>query len=332
MSSINRKLDSLNKKVDLYGMQLYACEGESDDAARLRFFRSMPEAAGQLALYQAVNTKLLSELIRLMAANGLDWWMWSGSLIAAASRGKAIPWDDDIDICMMREDFEELRRILRENPDYQLSVLYAYHAKNRTYRFVSRNEKIFNFIDIVPCDWVSVASPEKDHAYKEIHQKLIRKFETDPALRYWRKRGCLYEKGMIQHVGYLVGEPDYETSGREMERIDSLYNEAFSSARKIGILCEKDSAVAIAYGLDNMFDKPWRQDLWQRDKILPTRTVPYEDISVRVPADADYLAQICFPGAPYVPEDISLHPHTQPGDESAYIAAMKAYFQKKEMD
>lgn len=53
----------------------------------------------------------LVELDEFFAARSIGWWLDSGSLIGAVRYGHLIPWDDDIDIGVTRQDFEAIMRI-----------------------------------------------------------------------------------------------------------------------------------------------------------------------------------------------------------------------------
>lgn len=309
LEAINHKLDVIDKKLDLYALQIYKKEDESNQDARIRLFRNLPEAIGVLSLYQAVNTKMLSDLIMICESNRLDYWMWSGSAIAAVARGKAIPWDDDIDICMMRDDFNALLKAMENHPVYQLSIYYSYPAKNITYRFVSRNLKIPNFIDIVVCDWATDDSPQTDRQYKALHNSLEAEFLSHPGLSYWRQINWVYSDGMIQHLPIQPNEYDQTKADKNIAVITAIYNKYFGKAYQEGLICSKEVAKAVAYGLDNMFDKPKRRDLWNREIIFPLHTIPYESIDVKVPNHAMDFCEICFPGWPYIPGDICGHSH-----------------------
>ena len=61
---------------------------------------------------------ILDDFIRVCEENHLTWWAFGGTGIGALRHGGFIPWDDDIDVCLMREDLETLTRIFLERfPD-----------------------------------------------------------------------------------------------------------------------------------------------------------------------------------------------------------------------
>lgn len=72
----------------------------------------VPQATGKLRLLQDGNTVLLALFSKKCRENGLRYWLDYGTLLGAVRHRGFIPWDDDLDVSMMRPDFEQLLNLL----------------------------------------------------------------------------------------------------------------------------------------------------------------------------------------------------------------------------
>ncbi|MBR4842232.1 MAG: LicD family protein [Bacteroidaceae bacterium] len=57
---------------------------------------------------------ILIEFDRICRNNEIPYWLDSGTLIGAARHGGFIPWDDDLDVCILRKDRNRLVKAMRE--------------------------------------------------------------------------------------------------------------------------------------------------------------------------------------------------------------------------
>lgn len=71
---------------------------------------------------QQTELMILKDFISICEENNLDYYIYGGSLIGAIRHGGFIPWDDDLDVIMFREDYDKFKQIFNssENDKYYL--------------------------------------------------------------------------------------------------------------------------------------------------------------------------------------------------------------------
>jgi lipopolysaccharide cholinephosphotransferase len=65
---------------------------------------------------------ILLHVDKICKQHNISYWLSSGTLLGAVRHGGFIPWDDDVDIEMMREDYLRFEKIFEENDNYVLQT------------------------------------------------------------------------------------------------------------------------------------------------------------------------------------------------------------------
>lgn len=73
--------------------------------------RKLSAYTGRLPLIQGEEKVLLKVIDRICRENGIHYFVTAGTLLGAVRHRDMIPWDDDIDIGMLRPEYEKFRRI-----------------------------------------------------------------------------------------------------------------------------------------------------------------------------------------------------------------------------
>ena len=65
---------------------------------------------------QLVLLEMLKDIDALCKKHNIRYWLTGGSALGAVRHKGFIPWDDDADIGMLREDYEKFQRVVHEPP------------------------------------------------------------------------------------------------------------------------------------------------------------------------------------------------------------------------
>ena len=154
--------------------------------------------------------KILVEFDRYCRENGLKYSLAEGTLIGAVRHKGFIPWDDDIDVLMPREDFEKFLNSFQSN---SYSIIKAPEDKYWPYSFIrlSDNGTIIKYdefndnntyysggiwMDILPID----NFPDDDLKLKQTERKLFVLFKI---YRAYRRNGFLHSSGIFNNAAWL---------------------------------------------------------------------------------------------------------------------------------
>ncbi len=157
---------------------------------------------------QKSELEILIYFDQLCRTNNLKYQLFAGTLLGAVRHKGFIPWDDDIDVCMPRQDYEKFKSIfcskqfderffLQSNDTDKNSILqFSKIRKNGTVFEIESEEGLSNhngvWIDIFPLDNVEINTKEsKKQLSKLKHYYLLITSSVFPrvkhAKRLWKK-------------------------------------------------------------------------------------------------------------------------------------------------
>ncbi len=97
----------------------------------------------------AVELELLKKFSEVCDAHGLRYYLDGGTLLGAVRHKGFIPWDDDVDVIMPREDYDKLFEIAQQvfEPPYFFQTVFSEKRFFRTHAQL-RHSETTGFIDI----------------------------------------------------------------------------------------------------------------------------------------------------------------------------------------
>lgn len=112
-------IDSSNTKVLLSCLNQMSILEKRLDKLISRFelhhpITNTPKTFGKLRMFQEAGIELLKIFDEICRKHNLKYWMDYGTLLGAVRHKGYIPWDDDLDVCMMSDDFYKFQEIIDE--------------------------------------------------------------------------------------------------------------------------------------------------------------------------------------------------------------------------
>lgn len=130
-----------------------------------------------------VELDILAEFIRICQRHNLKYFLFAGSMLGAARHQGIIPWDDDIDVAMPRDDYEEFLRVAP-------TELQEQHV---------------------------LVTPDNREDFYLCFSKICNKDTAAMETVYW-KQGCTYEQGVFLDIFPFDHLPDSKI-GRKFHNI-----------------------------------------------------------------------------------------------------------------
>jgi lipopolysaccharide cholinephosphotransferase len=221
---------------------------------------------------QLVLLQMLKDIDEVCQKNDIPYWMTGGSALGAVRHKGFIPWDDDADIGMMREDYERFLKVVDQLGDKYVIQSFESHKEYnvlippmkirlkgtycREANFLLKNKCKDSdgiFIDVFIIDHVS------ENQTKDV---------------FWRCRNGLLMV-LIAFFENLHINPYL------------LKKRFVRNAKKYGEI-NKNSPM-VGYDLTWTFNSFFHPVTYPYDSIFPVQYVEFEDTKLPIPKNADYM-------------------------------------------
>lgn len=219
----NKKLKKENKKISAQEKKIKALEksvAAHNELFNMIFIESNFQVGGNLRKLQSQTFEMLKFVVSVCEEYGFTYWLDYGTLIGAVRHQGFIPWDDEADVAMPRNDYEQFIKIIEDEvakyPQLENVELRMGVAKLRHVNYTGIPAPCGQFVqvsplanvDIHPVDYYDGTADEngflKEYTKKEfkkqrkvLREKLINKEcddFTEIALIQGEKMNIVFEE------------------------------------------------------------------------------------------------------------------------------------------
>lgn len=262
---------------------------------------------------QQVEIKILKYFIEICEENDLTYFMYAGSLLGAIRHQGFIPWDDDIDVIMFREDFEKLNKILEKdlNEKYNFFNVLNEETYHYTWGRLTLKNTLFkewwgDQVDYTPNIFLDIFI--LDNVPKDKYKKFIQKWKsytlnmlTSYSIIKFKNDSKLKEI-IQQTIYYLIKILPVSPSTIKKACVNSYTKYQYEDCEEV---CDFPS--------ENMMQMSFRSD-W-----LPLKKAKFEDMEVNIPNNYDKILRMDFNNyMEFPPEDSRFNPAPEEIDFGEY--------------
>lgn len=212
--------------------------------------------------YKAILTNILVKVDQLCRDNDIPYMIFYGTLLGAVRHHGFIPWDDDVDIVIKRQDLKRLQDVVNQHSS-ELGINFIYIDTNPDTIFICAkicdtstvlNEVGFRqikgygaFIDVFPID--NLAEQRMIRKIRSFVGFKKRQIITHSSMTTWTKSASIF-RNIMRCIAF------YSTRGVHTGRMIQKMNNA---CQKYNYL--ETTYVGLPYSKKTIFQRDWFQEV-----------------------------------------------------------------------
>ena len=201
---------------------------------------------------QLTEYDILKKVVTFLDKNQLQYILCGGTMLGAVRHHGFIPWDDDIDILVPREDYETLKTLLSNNPNSVDGIVFRLPgAKDSLYPFIKAENPLYKCIDdrfansLPLYIWIDIFPLDHFPDEENKHRRMVRRISFWKTIlysgilskEYWKSR---FQNNYLKLVKYKVAYFIYSIMNshcgvsKRIDRIAKKMNDRYSTSNHVG--------------------------------------------------------------------------------------------------
>lgn len=235
---------------------------------------NFPAAKGSLRQRQLQCFSILQQIDVVCKRYNLSYWLDFGTLLGAIRHKGFVPWDDDIDISMLREDYIKIIPHIKtyfKNSQFYVREMFGAHLQIR----IMNNDGSVG-VDIFPVDQFILGDKLTDDVSRQINKKLSQARKHFHSYVYWNYKNFLTKSHHSSDMS-VVRKKAMTVSKQFLDTLPSH---------------DSDANKVLYYGIDFPHDGNNFHPT-DYENIFPLREAEFEGYKFYIPCNTDkYLKAI----------------------------------------
>lgn len=214
--------------------------------------------------YHKALLDMLGDVIKVLEECEIPYFLEGGSLLGAVRHQDIIPWDDDIDICFLLNDYDRLTEAFNQKLDKDQYVIQSFYTDK-------------NFDVTQP-----MIKVRKKNTYVEYDAKYFRNnceengifidFIAITKIPEGKFVNSVYRKGALVRSLFLLA---FNKLGLKTTWLKSYHMKKAERFARLGKSSDQ-------YGYAISFIA-WKNFVWQSDELFPLKKLPFNRFQISVP-------------------------------------------------
>lgn len=246
--------------------------------------------APMMKRFWAAQMEVLEIMDALCEKHGIKYYAYGGTLLGAIRHKGFIPWDDDLDVCMLRDDYDRFYQVAKKELPKGFRILTA---KEDVYGTIGINGLFMRIVNSNEIDF-SKERMEKYHGCpyvvgidifvqdyiprnKEDHDLRNQMFDIVAGTARLMEKGEIEEEDMKDNIAAIEEMCNYQ-----FDNETSMIGQLYYLADRISAMYTREEADYVAVVRHRMHggEYPIKKEIY--DDII---RVPFEKMTIPIPRD-----------------------------------------------